>query len=169
MTPTPTTNNAEEFEVVDQRNPQPNWWVRTGTALTDYAVSTFTGGLSTRHPWNFVEGAAYRWLYKPDLQAARILYAAVAAHKLDGTPVWPMIVAPPGSVKTELLNALDGLPLMHILDSLTAVCCQNPTRREFNSLRPRPSCRYVMLKRVIRAAIHPLPNCRRPRLLPESH
>jgi hypothetical protein len=31
----------------------------------------------------------------------------------------------------------------------------------------RPPCRYLLLKRVIRAAIHLLPNCRHPRLLAE--
>src|SRR5215472_8564801 len=52
------------------------------------------------------------------------------------------------------------------------VCCHNPTRSEFNSLRSwagRSPWRYVMLKRVIRAAICPRPDCRRPRLFPEPH
>ena len=30
-----------------------------------------------------------------------------------------MLVAPPGSLKTELLNALDGLPTLHMIDSVT--------------------------------------------------
>jgi hypothetical protein len=40
----------------------------------------------------------------------------------------------------------------HTFRFLSRLCCQNSTRREFSSLRPRPQCRYVMLKRVISAA-----------------
>jgi hypothetical protein len=66
--------------------------------------------------WANVEAALLKHHYKPDLQAARAMYAALAAHKLPGQPVWPMSVAPPGSMKTDLLAALDGLPLVHLID-----------------------------------------------------
>jgi hypothetical protein len=58
--------------------------------------------------------------YKPDLQAARALYAGIAAHRLSGTPVWPMLVAPPGSLKTELLGALSDFPGVHFVDQFTS-------------------------------------------------
>jgi hypothetical protein len=48
-----------------------------------------------------------------------VLYSAVAAHKLTGAPVWTMLVAPPGSMKTELLMALEGLPSVHFVDQVT--------------------------------------------------
>ena len=57
--------------------------------------------------------------HNPDLLAARVLYAGFAAHRLAGTPVWVMLVAPPGTMKTELLNGLTGLPNVHFVDQLT--------------------------------------------------
>jgi hypothetical protein len=69
--------------------------------------------------WTKVESVLLKHYYGPDLEAARIVYACVAAHKLPGAPVWPMIVAPPGSMKTELLSALDGLPNVHMIDKMT--------------------------------------------------
>ncbi len=56
--------------------------------------------------WQAVEAAFRKWYHQPDLQAARILYASLAAHRMTGQPVWPMFIAPPGSMKTELLNSL---------------------------------------------------------------
>src|SRR3954468_8896931 len=49
----------------------------------------------------------------------RCRYAAVAAHDLTGQPVWPMAVAPPSTMKQELIRALDGLPLVHSIDEVT--------------------------------------------------
>ena len=69
--------------------------------------------------WAGVAAALRKHLYKPDVQAARGLYAALAAHSLPGQPVWPMLVAPPGSMKTDLLAALDGLPGVHLIDRVT--------------------------------------------------
>jgi hypothetical protein len=53
------------------------------------------------------------------LEGARVLYSAIAAHDLPGPPTWPMIIAPPSSIKTELLAALEGLPSVHTVDSVT--------------------------------------------------
>jgi len=69
--------------------------------------------------WSAVERALLTHHYNPDLQAAQALYAAVAAHNLPGQPVWPMLVAPPGSMKTDLLAGLDGLPTVHLIDRVT--------------------------------------------------
>ncbi len=60
-----------------------------------------------------------RRFHDADVQGARSVYAAVAAHRLQGQPVWPMAVAPPGSLKTEILDALRGLPDVHFIDSVT--------------------------------------------------
>src|SRR5215469_15600632 len=66
-----------------------------------------------------LEQAIAKHHHKPDLEAARIVYASVAAHYIPGQPVWPMLVAPPGSMKTELLNGMDGLPQIHFIDVIT--------------------------------------------------
>jgi hypothetical protein len=57
--------------------------------------------------------------YDPDLQAARALYSAIAAHNLSGLPVWPMLVAAPGSMKTQLLGGMAGLPGYCFVDNFT--------------------------------------------------
>jgi hypothetical protein len=69
--------------------------------------------------WGEVEATLLTHYYEPDIEGARGLYSAIAAHFLPGPPVWPMIVAPPGSMKTELLEALDGIPGVHLIDKLT--------------------------------------------------
>jgi hypothetical protein len=70
--------------------------------------------------WEKVESVLVRHYHKPDLQAARALYAGIAAHRLSGQPVWPMLVGPPGSMKTELLNGLKQLKGVHFIDQITA-------------------------------------------------
>jgi len=57
--------------------------------------------------------------HNPDIEAIRVVYSSVAAHRLPGQPVWPMAVAPPGSMKTEILMTLVGLPNVHSVDEVT--------------------------------------------------
>jgi hypothetical protein len=58
--------------------------------------------------------------HKPDLQAVRAAYSAIAAHNLTkGQPVWPMLVAPPGSAKTTILQPLEQFDYVHSVDKLT--------------------------------------------------
>ena len=71
-------------------------------------------------PWERVEAVLSHHYFEPDLQAARALYAAIAAHRLIGQPVWPMLVGPPGSMKTELLNGLQVLDKVNFVDQITA-------------------------------------------------
>ena len=74
---------------------------------------------SGQQRWNAVVGVLEQRFHEADVQGARAVYAAVAAHRLQGQPVWPMAVAPPGSLKTEILDALRGLPHVHFIDSVT--------------------------------------------------
>ena len=53
------------------------------------------------------------------MEAARALYAAIMAHNLESASVWPMLVTPPGSMQTELLNALCGVPSIHLIDQIS--------------------------------------------------
>lgn len=69
--------------------------------------------------WRAVESVIREHHHKPDIQAARALFAAIAAHRLKEAAVWPMLVAPSGSLKTELLESLDGLPGIHFVDQIT--------------------------------------------------
>jgi hypothetical protein len=60
-----------------------------------------------------------KWLYLPDDTPLRFILCAVIANRLPGDPFWAFLVAPSGSAKTELLNALTGLEFVRPLDQLT--------------------------------------------------
>jgi DNA-binding MarR family transcriptional regulator len=61
-----------------------------------------------------------RRLYLPDPYPLETACATVVAHRLGGDPVWAVLVAAPGSGKTEIIQSLGGLPEVHPLSSLTA-------------------------------------------------
>jgi len=51
----------------------------------------------------------------------QVILAAVAAHRIqDHPPVWVLAIAPPGSMKTAILESLHGLPSVHFVDEVTA-------------------------------------------------
>jgi hypothetical protein len=60
-----------------------------------------------------------RWLLLPDRTPVYAMLGAVAANLLPGDPVWLGIIAPPSSAKTELLNAITGLPFVVSASTLT--------------------------------------------------
>lgn len=76
-------------------------------------------GRASEELWAEVERVILTHYSSPDLDAARALYGSIAAHRIEGPPVWPMLVAPPGSMKTELLNALRDVPSVHMVDVVT--------------------------------------------------
>jgi hypothetical protein len=99
--------------------------------IPEHLVSALVDGLHAQNDgidqlmltsdlWDEVSAVLWKHYHEPDTEGARALYAAVAAHDLGGQPVWPMIIAPPGSMKTELLNALEGLTGVHLIDKVTA-------------------------------------------------
>jgi len=89
----------------------------TTTINSGYPVQARTGHSATA--WKTIESVLLKHHDKPDLQAARAVIASVCSHRQKGAPVWPMIVAPPGSMKTHLLDGLDGLPQIHFIDQVT--------------------------------------------------
>jgi len=60
-----------------------------------------------------------RWLHLPDTGALDFVLGVVAANRLDGDPVWGLLIAPPGGGKTEILNAVYGLEDTHPTGTLT--------------------------------------------------
>jgi hypothetical protein len=60
-----------------------------------------------------------RWLYLSNRRPLYAMLGTVAANLLPGDPVWLGLVAPPSSAKTELLNALTGLPFVVSVSTLT--------------------------------------------------
>jgi hypothetical protein len=70
--------------------------------------------------WQAVEAALRAHFENPDIEAAQILFACVAAHRItDYPPVWDMLIAPSGSMKTALLDSLQGLKRVYFVDEVT--------------------------------------------------
>src|SRR5688572_11975447 len=93
---------------------------RGSPAILGVSRHTAAERAAIRNPWDAVVAVLNAHYYEPDIEAARVLYSGVAAHDLKGQPVWPMAVAPPGSMKTELIRALDGLDRVHSIDAVTS-------------------------------------------------
>jgi hypothetical protein len=60
-----------------------------------------------------------KWLRLNDGEPLHVILGAVAANLLDGDPLWLFAVAPPGSLKTELIRSLNGVPSVYPLSNLT--------------------------------------------------
>lgn len=54
-----------------------------------------------------------------DAEVAEILLATIVANRLEGPPVWLMLIAPPSSGKTIALEPLDALPNTKLLSKMT--------------------------------------------------
>ena len=70
-------------------------------------------------PLDAIVVAFRKWLHLPDLTPLYAMLGTVAANHIPGDPVWLMLVGPPGSGKTELLNSLGKLPYFHTAGTLT--------------------------------------------------
>lgn len=60
-----------------------------------------------------------RWMHLPDPLALYAVLGALAANRLDGDPVWLMLVGPPSSGKTEILQATEALGDVHSWSTAT--------------------------------------------------
>ncbi len=60
-----------------------------------------------------------RWLHMEDADSLLATLAAIAANRLEGDPVWLLLVGPPGGGKSEILNALSGLTYTRTAGTLT--------------------------------------------------
>lgn len=59
------------------------------------------------------------WLELPDPGSVEVVMATLAAMYVDGDPVYELLVGPPGSGKTEVINATAKLPHMHPASKVT--------------------------------------------------
>jgi hypothetical protein len=67
-----------------------------------------------------VEAVFTRWYSLRDLEPIHVTLGAVMANQLDSDPLWLFLVAPPGSLKTEIIRALNGVTTVYPLSNLTA-------------------------------------------------
>lgn len=70
-----------------------------------------------------------KWMHLPDLAPLLAVLAAVQANRMEGDPVWLLLVAPPGSGKTELLESTRTVPGMHSTATLTEPALLSGTRK----------------------------------------
>jgi hypothetical protein len=74
----------------------------------------------TNDTFNEIECVLRKHFENPDVEAAKIILACVAAHRIeDRPPVWVLAIAPPGSMKTAILESLHGLPSIPFVDEVT--------------------------------------------------
>jgi energy-coupling factor transporter ATP-binding protein EcfA2 len=59
------------------------------------------------------------WMHLPDLTPLYATLGTVAANYMAGDALWLMIVGPPGCGKTVIIGALNGLPDVHPISTLT--------------------------------------------------
>jgi hypothetical protein len=70
--------------------------------------------------WRKVTDVLNKHYTNPDIEAARILCAVIASHAVkEFSPVWNLAIAPPGSMKTDLLEGFRGLPRVFFVDEVT--------------------------------------------------
>jgi energy-coupling factor transporter ATP-binding protein EcfA2 len=60
-----------------------------------------------------------RWLHMDDADSLLATLGTIAANRLEGDPVWLLLVGPPGGGKSEILNALSGLSYTRTAGTLT--------------------------------------------------
>ena len=70
-------------------------------------------------PFDGVKQAIATHMPSYDAEVAEVILATVVANKLDGPPVWLMLIAPPSSGKTIALEPLDALPNTKLLSKMT--------------------------------------------------
>src|SRR6266542_905419 len=71
-----------------------------------------------------------RWLHLPDPAPLLAVLGAVAANRLDGDPVWLLLVGPPGGGKSELLQAVSCLPNVFPAATLTEAALLSGTPKK---------------------------------------
>jgi hypothetical protein len=105
--------------------------VRESADDTADADSTTTDATSDVQSRTLAEVVAtfQRWLLMPDPVVLYVVLGAVAANLMQGDPVWPLTVGPPGGGKTELINSLSRLPKVHHISTLTEAALLSGTRK----------------------------------------
>ncbi|MBU6389579.1 hypothetical protein KGQ71_03615 [Patescibacteria group bacterium] len=74
-----------------------------------------------------------QWLLLEDQGLIKILVASLLVNRLPDDPVWLIIVAPPGSAKTELLRGLKDLDKIYFISDLTEQTLLSGDRQNKNA------------------------------------
>ncbi len=89
---------------------------------------------STNAPYdetlNFLVERIQQYMHLPDPAPFILVLATVAAHKMQGPPVWLMLVGPPSSGKTEALSTIANIPKVYYASTLTEAALLSGTARK---------------------------------------
>lgn len=98
--------------------------------------------------WRQLSSHLSKWFYKPDLEALRIIYSAVASHYLLSTePIWPIVIAPPSSGKTSIAVApLLALENAHLIGDITPRTLLSGKQSKNASLLHRIGSGFMIMK-----------------------
>jgi len=66
-----------------------------------------------------IENKVKGWLTLTDLSVLKVILATVVTNYYPGDPLWLFIIAPPSTLKTELLRGLRKSPRIYTISSLT--------------------------------------------------
>lgn len=97
-----------------------------------------------------IEKLSSKWLL-PDTDVVRVLLAGVVGHKFSSDPLWIFLIAPPSSLKTELISSLDSLEDVYQISSLTPQTLFSGLKKikgqeESNSILERIGDKIITLK-----------------------
>lgn len=109
--------------------------VRTPVAILPAVVCA--DGPVTARPLDDVLSTYRKWLYMPDDSAVLATLGTIAANRMEGDPVWTLIVGPSGVGKTETIEGIGGLPEVHSCATLTegALLSGSPNRDKAKDAR----------------------------------
>jgi DNA-binding transcriptional ArsR family regulator len=77
-----------------------------------------------------------RWLHLPDPAPLYAVLGAVAANRMSGDPVWLMLVGPPSSGKSEILQALTALSYVFPAATLNEAALLSGTAEKDRDQKP---------------------------------
>ncbi len=69
-----------------------------------------------------------RWLHLPDLGVLLVSLGAVAANYMNGDPIWLLLIGPPSSGKTEVLQSFIQVPKVFLVSVLTEASLLSGTK-----------------------------------------
>lgn len=98
--------------------------------------------------WTNLVNHLNQWFFKPDFEALRIIYSAVASHWLTtNDPVWPLVIAPPSSGKTSIaVGPLICLEGAHLIGDVTPKTFLSGKKGVQSSLLHRIGSGFMIMK-----------------------
>src|SRR3990167_11253993 len=86
-------------------------------------------------------------LYIEDTDRIDVVLAVALSAKLDGIPLWLIVVGPSGDMKPVQINALEGLPNKEILHNLTSKTLVNghADKKKYPDLAPQLDKKIVLI------------------------